>query len=211
MSCGRINTGSEPDCNDMLEAGTRARLVLMNYLDVERVMTSDDGVVLSIEMKDGKQGYEFLGFRNDVKKSDDVVKGKLKSNFRHNLSFIIYERDQLQKNNIKRITRGRFMAIIENKGKQADSVELLGKNVGLQIVGGLIRDAYSNGGMFVIELSTPQNNDEFEKKLPQTVGTSYENGLAIIESVLAGSDLLTVDNNTITVDSILYTVDQTIL
>lgn len=211
MSCGRINTGSEPDCNEIPDAGTRARLVLMNYMDVERVITSDDGVVISIEMKDGKQGYEFLGFRNDVKKSDDVVKGKLKSNFRHNLSFVIYERDQIQKNNIKRITRGRFMAIIENKGKQADSIELLGKNVGLQIIGGLIRDAYSNGGMFVIELSTPQNNAEFEKKLPQTVGTSYENGLAIIESVLAGSDLLTVDNNTITVDSILYTVDQTIL
>jgi hypothetical protein len=211
MSCGTINTGSQPDCNDLPDAGTRARLVLMNYSEVANIITSDDGVVLSIEMEAGKQGYEFLGFRNDVKKSDDVVKGKLKSKFRHNLSFVIYEVDQLQKNNIKKITRGRFIAIIENKGKGPDSIELLGKNVGLQIVGGLIRDAHQNGGLFVINLSTPQNDAEFEKKLPQSVGTTYENGLAIIESVLAGSDLLTVDNSTITVDSILYTVDQTIL
>lgn len=182
MSCASIDRGSEPDCNDLPNSGTRARLVLINYRDVVRVITSDDGKVLSIELEDGIRGYEFLGFRNDVGKSEEVQKRKLKSQFRHNLNFVIYEYDQPQKNNIKRITRGRFMAIIENKGKQDDSIELLGKHVGLQIVGGQVREQAV--GVFVISLSTPNNAAEFERKLPQTVGTSYENGLEIIESVL---------------------------
>ncbi len=180
----RIDRGSEPDCDDLPVAGTRARLVLMNYTDVESIFANDDGKIVSITMKPDKQAYEFWGFRSDVKKSDEVLKTRLKSRFKHKVDFVIYERDQLQKNNIKSLVRGRFIAIVEGKGKDDDSIELCGRNVGLQIIAQQVRNAYESGGLFTIGLATPDNSVEFETKLPQTVGTSYSSGLAIIESVL---------------------------
>jgi hypothetical protein len=211
MSCGRITIGSEPDCENLPLAGTRARLILINFSQVSRVISSDDGIILSVELEPGARGYEFLGFRNDVGKREEVFKTKLKNRFRHSIGFVIYELDQLQKNNIRKITRGRFMAIVENKGKNETSVELAGRNVGLRIVEGQVRNAHENGGMFTLNLSTPRNRAEFEPKIPQQFGTSYENAIEMISAILSGSDLLTVDSNTITVDSMLYTVDQTIL
>lgn len=189
MSCGRIDRGSSADCDNLPEEGTRARLILINHKDVQNI-EEDNGVITSIELYPDRQGYEFLGFRSDVKKSDDVVRTKLKNRFKHNVGFVIYERDQLQKNNIKSIAKGRFLAIVENRGKDENSIEVLGKNVGLRIVGGVLRDAYEDGGMFIINLSTPDNGVEFEKKLPQNLGDTYEEALTIIELLLIPSGAL---------------------
>jgi hypothetical protein len=82
------------------------------------------------------------------------------------------------------LVRGRFLAITESKGKEENSIEVLGKECGLAIVGGLIRDAQENGGMFTINLATPDNGVEFERKLPQNLGATYEDGLIIIEGLL---------------------------
>lgn len=183
MSCSSIHRGSQPDCDDLPEGGTRARLILINFRDVDSIEESG-GVITSINLLEGKQGYEFLGFRSDVKKIDEVIKTVLKSRFRHGLGFVIYERDQPQKTNIKRIAKGRFLAVIENNGKDENSIEVLGKNVGLQIVGGVVRNAHENGGFFTISLSTPENGIEFEKKLPQNIGYSYNEGLVIIDGLL---------------------------
>lgn len=209
MSCGTIDIGSAADCENIPESGTRARLVLMNWADVYRI-TESNGIITSIELYPGKQAYEFLGFRTDVKKADEVVKTVLKSRFKHHVGFIIYERDQIQKNNIWRIVRGRFLAVVENNGKDENSIEVLGKNVGLQIVGTVIRNAYENGGFFVISLSTPENGIEFEKKLPQNLGYSYGEGLSIIYALLnPGEEVPTFDSTAFTFDSSLLTFDQT--
>lgn len=181
-----IDRGSSVECDEIPEGGTRARLILINYDDIERFYFSDIGVITSIEMKANKQGYEFLGFRTDVKKSDEVVKRELSNKrFKHSVGFVVYEVTQLQKNNLRGLARGRFVGIIENKGKTDDSIEVLGKDVGLAIVGGVIRDAHENGGLFILNLATPDNGVEFERKLPQTLGSDYTNGLEIIEDVLS--------------------------
>jgi hypothetical protein len=205
MSCGRITIGSQPNCNDLPEGGTRARLILINWDDIRFIFESG-GTITSIELYDGKVGYEFLGFRSDVKKSDDVVSlSNLKNRFRHSTSFIIYENDQPQKTNIKNITKGRFLAITESLGQEENCIEVLGKECGLAIVGGVIRNAHENCGMFVINLSTPDNGVEFERKLPQNLGATYEEGLIIIDDLLS---LYTFDMTTITFDSTMFTFDQ---
>jgi hypothetical protein len=188
MSCGRIDKGSSPDCDNLPEGGTRARLILINWDDVRFVFESN-GVITSIELYPGKVAYEFLGFRDDVGKSDDVVSlANLKNRFRHSTSFVIYENDQPQKTNIKNITKGRFLAITETLGHEDSCIEVLGKECGLAIVGGVIRNAHENSGMFTINLSTPDNGVEFERKLPQNLGTTYEDGLTIIDGLLNNFD-----------------------
>lgn len=181
-----ITIGSEiAECDDLPPSGTRARLILINYKDITRMYVNDLGKIVSVGMLSGTVGYEFFGFRSDVRKSEEVVKRE-KSNkrYKHNVGFVVYDRTQIQKSNIKNVARGRFVAIVESKGQGDDSIEVLGKECGLEIQGGVIRDAHESGGVFTINLSTPENGVEFERKLPQTLGESYNDGLSIIENIL---------------------------
>lgn len=189
MACGAITKGSDADCDEIPEGGTRARLILANYDDIESY-TETDGVITDIELAGGAFLYEFLGFRNDVKKSEEVIKPDVGiPKFKHNVGFVVYENTQVQKNNVENIARGRFVAIVENKGKTENVFEVVGKGVGVEIVAGPIRNAHENGGFFVISLSTPDDQGETENKLPQTLqiagsGTTYANTLAFLETLL---------------------------
>jgi len=189
MGCGNITRGSAADCESLPAGGTRARLVLINVDDLSTssgFTENGDGKITDINVTAGRAGYEFTGFRNDVKHIDEVVNPAVGLNqFTHQTSWVIYERTQLQKNNVERLARGRFYAIAELKGQDDDSVILLGKSVGLEIVAGPVWNAHENGGMFTITLKTPEG--EYESKLPQTVGTSYTNAQTIIDNVVAGS------------------------
>lgn len=207
MSCGTITMGSSvEECDELAPSGTRARLILINFADVVRIYTNDDQKIVNIVLRSDITGgialdaeldaafsegaisagaFEFTGFRNDVKKSDEVVSMELaKKRFRHAVSFVIYEVGQLQKTNIKNLARGRFLAIVENKGQTEDSIEVLGRECGLEIVGGRIRDAHETSGFFQIKLATPDNGIEYERKLPQTLGLNYQNGIDIIDDLL---------------------------
>lgn len=191
MSCGIITIGSEAvECEDLAIGGTRARLILINYVDILRMYVSDIGVILSIELRPGAVGYEFLGFRNDVKKSDEVIENDI-TRFKHNVSFVVYDVSQVQKNNVVNLAKGRFVAIAENKGKDENSLEVLGRECGLKVVGGQIRNAYENGGFFVINLSTPDNGVELETNLPQNLGATYQGGQDIIDVVLGNTPVTT--------------------
>ena len=186
MSCGTITRGSViDDCEDLGPAGTRDRLILINYDDVDQIYTSDEGRIISIELVPGTVGYVFDGFRNDVKKSEEVIKReKSKSRFTHGVGFVIYDVTQVQKNNIRRLARGRVVAITEILGKDDDSIEVVGKECGMQIVDGQIRNAHEASGAFVINLRTPDNGVEFERKLPQSLGVDYDDALSIIDDLI---------------------------
>ncbi|HET7898610.1 MAG TPA: hypothetical protein VFL47_13085, partial [Flavisolibacter sp.] len=161
----------------------------MNYDEVAGYTEDSDNNITDIDMAGGAYAYEFLGFRNDVKKSEEVVKPEVGvPKFKHNVGFVVYENSQLQKNNVENIARGRFVAIVENKGKDENSFEVVGKGVGVEIVAGPIRNAHENGGFFVISLSTPDDQGELEPQLPQTLlaggsgsGSVYQNNLAFID------------------------------
>lgn len=193
MACGSIDRGSQADCDNIPEGGTRARLLLANYDDVEGYTEDADGNITDIELADGAFLYEFLGFRNDVKKSEEVIKPDVGiPKFKHNVGFVVYENTQVQKNNVENLARGRFVAVAENKGKDANVFEVVGKGVGVEIVAGPIRNAHENGGFFVINLSTPDDQGELESRLPQTLlvdgsGDAYQSNLAFLESLLPAS------------------------
>ena len=187
MACGEITRGSTvEECGDIPPGGTRARLLLANIDDIVEYTEDVNFQITDIELAPGKTFYEFTGFRNDVKKSEEVIKPDIGiPKFKHNVGWVIYENTQIQKNNVENIVRGRFVAIVENKGKDANSFEVVGKDVGLEIVAGPIRNAHENGGFFVISLSTPDDQGELEGALPQTlIVTDYPGTLAYILSDL---------------------------
>ena len=188
MGCGSITQGSAADCEDLPIGGTRARAIVYNFDEVESLPVDSEGRITAINLVDGAFGYEFTGFRNDVKKTDEVIKPDTGiSKFKHNVGWVIYERTQEQKNNVEKLARGRFIVAVENKGKDADSIEIVGAGVGVEIVAGVIRNAHENGGFFVLSFSTPDDQGELEPKLPQTLGTNYEAALAILAATLPAS------------------------
>lgn len=233
MSCSLLDRGSTPDCENLPIPGTEARLILINWDDVLFIYDGNDtgesgrvwddtfdqtfgpfisagtglGVITSIILKGGRQAYEFLGFRNDVKKSEECEQtSHRKKRFKHACGFVVYEIDQAQKNNLVKMSKGRFIAIVENKGRGDDAFELLGRECGLKIVAGVIRETQ---GFYQIQLATPDNGIEYERKLPQTFGKSYQDGLEMIEGLLEEPETLTADATDITADSDLITADQT--
>lgn len=180
MSCGSITMGSTPDCDNLPKGGTRARVGVWNYDDVLGVTTDANGRVTAVSVAPGATGYVFPGFRNDVQKSDEVVNPGIGINqFRHLCRWVVYERTQEQKNNVERLSKGRFIVVVENRGKDDDAFEVLGLGVGVEIVAGAIRNAYENGGFFVLNFATPEG--EFETKLPQSLGADYESALTLFD------------------------------
>jgi hypothetical protein len=123
----------------------------------------------------------FKGFKQDVKPSQEIIAPSNGQNqFKHAVGFLIYDITQTQKNNIQRLARGRVYAIIESKGKTTSAFEVFGLGSGLEIVPGVARDTYANGGGYIIQLATPDG--EFEPLLPQTLfSTDYATTLALVE------------------------------
>lgn len=180
--CGRITMGSEIDCDNIPRGGTRNRAIAFNFDDVEAPTLDSEGKITTFNVADGAVGYIFMGFRNDVKKSDEVINPGVGLNqFKHLGGWVIYERTQEQKNNIEKLAKGRFVLILENKGRDADAVEVIGLDVGVEIVAGAIRNAHENGGFFIMNFATPEG--EYESKLPRTLGTSYSNAQTLLDAL----------------------------
>lgn len=187
MACGSITRGAViDDCADIPNGGTRARLLLANYDDITGYTEDVNEQITAITMAPGATFYEFTGFRNDVKSFQEVIKPEIGiAKFKHSVGLVIYENTQLQKNNVENIARGKFVAIVENKGKDVHSVEVVGKGVGLGIVAGAIRNAHENGGFFVLTLATEDDIGELESQLPQTLtGASYAAIQTLIDALL---------------------------
>lgn len=194
MACGNITMGSSVDCDEIPVGGTEPRLILINLSQIEEITEDADENVTDITLTDANTGFLFTGFRADMKKSEEVVKPEIGiPKFKHNVGWVIYENAQTQKNNIENIVRGRFLAIVENKGKDENSFEVVGKDVGVEIVAGPIRNAHENGGFFVIALSTPDDQGELETKLPQNLkvagsgSSQYALNLAFTETLIPAS------------------------
>lgn len=190
MGCGNITVGSSADCDNLPSGGTRARLILVNIDDLNSTNAyTEDGLqrITDVNLIAGRSGYTITGFRNDIKFITEVASPGVGLNmFKHQCGFIVYERTQRVKNElVEKVAKGRVVAFIEQKGKDADALVCLGKDVGLEIVLGAIHNAHENGGFFMLTLKTPEG--EFESKLPQTVGSSYANGQDVLDNIIAGS------------------------
>lgn len=193
MACGDITVGSGADCDNPLRAGTVPRLFLINYDDLTGTTETagTPNLLEALTLTSNKVAFMFEGYKQDVKPTQEVIAPSNGQNqFKHSLNFIIYEITQLQKNNIQRLAKGRFIAVVENKGKGANAFEVYGLGSGLEIVPGVARDSFANGGGYIISLATAEN--EFETLLPQTLlDTDYATTKALVEEY-AGLPTVTV-------------------
>lgn len=189
FDCGAITIGSAADCEALPAQGTRARVVLFNFDDIEEY-TEAGGKITDIVLKDGKFGYLFTGLGQSFKKSEDFSRSATTGlgRYKHKHTLVIYERTQEQKDNIKALGNGRFVAVLFNKGEDSDSIELAGKSVGLELQAGEIRNAHANDAFFVLNMATPEGEVENESAPMQSIwDTDQETTEAMIDALLPAS------------------------
>jgi len=189
MACGEIELGSVADCANLPAAGTRARAIVFNYDDIESY-DETNGVITQINLTSGAFGYEFTGLGNAFKLSTDFARSANTGvcRYKHKEAIVIYERTQEQKDNLKEIGNGRFVVVFFLNGSDADSIVLLGKQVGVELQAGTVWDAFGNDGFFVLNFSTPEGEIENETALPQSVwDTNYATTEAMLEALLPTS------------------------
>lgn len=196
MSCGTITKGASASCTSPLKSGTKPRLLLANYDDVLSVTesASTPDLITAITMATNTVFYVFEGYKQDVKPTQEVIdSGSGQNLFSHKVSFVVYDISQTQKTNLQRMAKGRFVAVLENKGKGSDSFEVYGLGSGMELVPGLVRDPLANGGGYLINLSTADG--EFEPKLPQTYfDTDYATTLADMNELAALPTVTTISD-----------------
>lgn len=185
MGCDLITRPSVPVCADdgtPLKSGTMPRMFLFNLTELLSVTesTTTPNLLTAITMATGTVSYTFEGYKQDVKPTQEfVVPTNGGTMFKHALNFIVYDITQLQKNNLQRMAKGKFVAIVENKGKNSESFEVYGLGSGMEIIPGVARDTNANGGGYIISLATPEV--ESEPMLPQTLFTTdYATTLALV-------------------------------
>jgi len=190
MPCGEITKGSSADCAALPAAGTRPRAIAYNYDDLEEP-TETDGKISAINLADGKTGFEFVGLESAFKKSEEFARSANTGlgSFKHKCALVLYSRTQEDKDEIvKQFGNGRFCFALFNRGNDADSIEFAGRDVGMRLVPGVIRDQYANDGFFVLNFATPEGEIENENDPMQSIWvTDYEATVAMLEATLPGS------------------------
>jgi len=186
-NCGALQIGSFRICGTTLQGGIGgdSRLILFNYADVTVTESgSTPNLITAITLASGASGYVFEGYKVSLKPSVDAVdSASSQTLWKHRANFLIFENTQLQKNNIDTMKNGRYIALIENNGKNSDSFELYGLGSGLVMKPQKVRDLQENSSAYNLLLETLDN--ELEIELPATfLATSYSGTVTAIAALL---------------------------
>lgn len=185
MACGDLNLDSVLDCQVPFQGGVgqQSRLVLVLKEDVLSMTTTGLDVISAITLAANKAMFRYDGFKQSLKpKYSRVTSPSGQSMYIHQADFFIYDYSQAMKTNLQRMNNGRYIAIFENAKQDANTFEILGKTVGMELFVSE-RAPGENGGAFKLQLKTPDN--EFEGAFPQTLfATDYPTTLALINGYL---------------------------
>tara|TARA_R110002096_G_scaffold217142_4_gene405180 strand:+ start:11627 stop:12259 length:633 start_codon:yes stop_codon:yes gene_type:complete len=193
-ACGGLDMGSGVDCDDPIVAGVDQRLVLINKDIYDRATVVEnvsipnliDSIVLT---QTGDSGFAFQGIRKSLNPQSAYVPAAVSQGFDHQVDFLIFDIGQAQKNNIEKMTGGKFVAIIQNSsaaGNKDAIFEVFGKDVGLTMQASPMRingDLETNGA-YTIALKT---SDDFGKEphLPSSYNvTDFAGTLVQITTIL---------------------------
>jgi hypothetical protein len=187
MACGALERAVAYNCPTPLPGGIGgdSRLVLYNFSEISFTESgSTPGLRTAMTLSSGASGYQMQGYKVSLKPSVDAVDDQAGvTRWKQRVAFIIFANDQLTKNTIQRMALGRYVAIYENNGKNADSFEIMGINSGLIMKPQKVRDLQENSSAYLILLETPDN--ELEPNLPATFySSSYASTLSAVNTTL---------------------------
>jgi hypothetical protein len=201
MGCGSITRSELVNCPTPLiggiamTSGNKNRLVLYNFDEVSFTESATTpNLFTAITMATNCSGYQFEGYKASLKPSLDIVTGANSQNMlKHRLAFVVYSNTQLTKNNLQNLMQGRYVGLYENNGKNNNSFELMGVDVGVEVKPQKIRDLGENGAAYMMLLESPDT--ELETKFPHTfLSTNYATSLAAVNTSLCLPTVTTISD-----------------
>lgn len=187
MAAGDLLQSSVLDPANVLQGGVGgdSRLVLINKNDLATYTQAGINPITALTLAANKSAFSFDGIRQSLKpKFERVAAESGQSVFKHTVEFIYFDYSQTAKTNASRMSQGRYIAIYENAKMDANTIEVMGIDVGLEVAE-LTRAPQELGGGMKIILSSPEN--ENESKPPQTLdgGTGiYATNRALVDALL---------------------------
>jgi hypothetical protein len=135
LNCSDLTAGiTAAICKKIAVAGTGARVILLNYNDVDKIESerTDDTTLSEIVLKGGgKQGYEYASFDNSTVGTVTFTPGTYlgTGTWQHDCQLRIYAKSISAKKFVNELDHARLIAIVENKeqGRDMDTGEFDGK------------------------------------------------------------------------------------
>lgn len=187
LAAGDMITGFTVDPANPVQGGvgSDSRLVLILKSDIASYTRSGADLLTAITLAANKTGRVFEGIRQSLKPAFERVAAESgQSVFRHEVEYVYFAYDQTAKNNQLRIAQGRYVAIVENAKMDANTIEVYGLDVGLEVIE-MKRANQELGGGVRIKLSSPDK--EYEAKPPATLdgGTGvYATNRALVDALV---------------------------
>lgn len=188
LACGLISDDIKFDCDNPLQAGVRARLILLNLDDIDTVDLNATNKLLleDLTLKATKVGYEITGRENTITALAELIPAQ--ELFNHTVTAMGFNISAATKLNIQGMVSGRFVAIVENvnRGLNGETAfEVFGLDAGLKL-NVLTRnnnDVESQGAFAFTFVNSDTSKEKF---LPRTFyeGTSYATTKALVDALL---------------------------
>lgn len=166
-SCGAISAGLTAfNCGQIAPSGTRKRVVLINYDDINFASVTDTaGVVSALPLISGKIGYLFQSAQKSTVGEATFAKGTYVNQYDHAVTLRALVKSQAVKNFVNSINGARVVAIVENldEGSSGDvKFEIYGLRSGLVLSEMPFSTEVADGVVYSIKLASDDNAKEAE-------------------------------------------------
>lgn len=166
-SCGALTAGLVAfECGKIAASGTRRRVALINFDDVDRAsLTITNGVIAALPLKSGKIGYLFSCADNATTGEATFAKGKYVNSYDHAVTLRALVKNQDTKNFVNKLNGARVIAVVENldEGNAGDTkFEVYGLKSGLVLTELPFSTELTDGVVFSIKLASDDTSKEEE-------------------------------------------------
>lgn len=172
MSCKSITDGVIAAlCCDPAIGGTHGDIILVNYADIDRGLTTVvDNVITNLILKQGSKAYKYESLEDVPMASVSYEKGTYIGYFQHDVTLRFLVKNEDVKSFVNSLSCARVVAIVHNKelGSDGDmSYEVYGFDSGLEL-NSLEGTTEVTDGV-VYEAVTGSGDRSKEKSLPKTL------------------------------------------
>lgn len=196
LDCSKIKTGFiNQVCGKPSIAGTTARVILINYSDIDKAKSVvTDNVISSLILKAGATGYEVDSLPNATVGSDTINAGTYLKTHQHNVVVRIFKKSEAAKKFVNGLTNARVIAIVENNdtGDNGNTkYEVYGWDSGLELTEITVTTEMTDGVAYQVTLAN--GTIAQEGSLPMSLfNTDEKTTDLMVDGLLAGGTECTV-------------------
>jgi len=172
MDCSKITQGLQAvNCGQPAIAGTGARVILINYSDIDRKLSVvKDNVITSLVLNGTSKAFDFQSLDNTNLGEISLNRGTYFSNWQHDLTLRVFTKNELSKNFVNNLNGARVVAVIQNKESGPNGevkYEAYGWDAGLELNEGTATTNMAD--MIVYQIKMGSGTNSKEGSLPKSV------------------------------------------